>query len=113
MAHSTSATIGGGVSIIPDKYHDCRMCGRQIKGQLPHCIYCANALRKQGICQDCGVEPVAPRAKNGAQSRYCVGCRDRRARVRMMTMEPYGERREKYRDSDHRENTFETRHGID
>jgi len=89
----------------------CKKCGLMIKGKMPYCIYCIAEFRKAGTCIFCGEKPIAPKAKNGMQSKYCVECKQS-AEKAVESMEQ-NERYRKFRGTDARENTYETKYGRD
>ena len=96
---------------MADNWHECVDCGRRIKGEFPRCMFCINALRKAGVCAWCGEKPVKPRARNGAQSKYCPECQEMRINVQMKK-KVRSDQRNQYRGKDHRELTHETKHGT-
>lgn len=95
---------------MSDTTHKCKMCGLSIKGHMPYCIYCITELKKKGLCVWCGEKPQKAKSKNGQQSRYCEECQ---AKAIAAFDYPAIACAGGYRTQDHRENTYETKHGRD
>ena len=55
-----------------EKMFNCKRCGREIKKDVPHCIYCLHKLRKAGMCVVCGKRP-----RRNKQAWKCEECKDK------------------------------------
>ena len=87
--------------------HKCAGCERQIPEDVKFCLYCRNNLRKQGLCEVCGKEPIYhPNSNKCFKCKLAVDEKNNRLALERPDL-PSG----KFRDKDAQENTYETKHG--